>query len=64
MNTEPTRYIKMKERIRLTGKSKSTLWRMYAKRTEFPKPEKTKGGTFLGWNENVYDDWVRSEKLK
>ncbi|EBR0130784.1 AlpA family phage regulatory protein, partial [Salmonella enterica subsp. enterica serovar Ajiobo] len=46
MNTEPTRYIKMKEMISLTGKSKPTLWRMYAKRNEFPKPERTKGGTF------------------
>lgn len=62
MNTEPTRYIKMKEMISLTGKSKPTLWRMYAKRNEFPKPERTKGGTFLGWPETVYEDWVRSEK--
>lgn len=62
MNTEPTRYIKMKEMISLTGKSKPTLWRMYAKRNEFPKPERTKGGTFLGWSETVYEDWVRSEK--
>lgn len=46
MNTEPTRYIKMKEMIRLTGKSKSTLWRMYAKRTEFPKPENQKAEHF------------------
>ncbi|HGN1319373.1 MULTISPECIES: helix-turn-helix transcriptional regulator [unclassified Proteus (in: enterobacteria)] len=49
--------------IRLTGKSKPTIWRMYAKRNEFPKPERTKGGTFLGWPEHVYEEWVRSEKL-
>nr|WP_230494542.1 AlpA family phage regulatory protein [Providencia thailandensis] len=47
----------------LTGKSKSTIWRMYAKRNEFPKPERTKGGTFLGWPKHVYEEWVRSEKL-
>ncbi|KGP46564.1 regulatory protein [Morganella morganii] len=38
------------------------LWRMNAKRNEFPKPEKTKGGTYLGWSETVYEDWARSEK--
>lgn len=56
------KYIKMKEMVQLTGKSKTTLWRMYAKRKEFPKPQKTKGGTFLGWPEHVYEEWVRSEK--
>ncbi len=48
--------------VQLTGKSKTTLWRMYAKRKEFPKPQKTKGSTFLGWPEHVYEEWVRSEK--
>ncbi len=61
--TTTTRYIKWKEMIRLTGKSKPTIWRMYAKRNEFPRPERTKGGTFLGWPEHVYEEWVRSEKL-
>ncbi|HGJ5856802.1 AlpA family phage regulatory protein [Arsenophonus nasoniae] len=48
-------YIKRNEMVKLTGKSKTTLWRMYAIRNEFPKPEKTKNGTFLGWPENIGD---------
>ena len=63
MTSTTTRYIKWKEMIQLTGKSKPTIWRMYAKRNEFPKSERTKGGTFLGWPEHVYEEWVRSEKL-
>ncbi|WP_437887047.1 helix-turn-helix transcriptional regulator [Phytobacter sp. V91] len=58
----PTRYINMKSMCELTGKSKPTLWRMYAKRGEFPKPERTASGTFLGWTEKVYEDWVNSDK--
>ncbi|MDC9736674.1 AlpA family phage regulatory protein [Proteus mirabilis] len=46
----------------MTEKSKTTLWRMYAKRKEFPRPQKTKAGTFLDWPEHVYEEWVRSEK--
>lgn len=57
-----TRYIGYPEMIRLTGKSKPTLWRMYAKKKEFPKPERTPSGTFLGWPESVYEEWVRKEK--
>ncbi|MDE9566271.1 AlpA family phage regulatory protein [Xenorhabdus bovienii] len=56
------RYIKREEMQKLTGKSKTTLWRMYAKRNEFPKPDKTAGGTFLGWPEDVYEAWVREKK--
>ncbi|EDU9246504.1 AlpA family phage regulatory protein [Salmonella enterica] len=56
-----TRYIGMKEMCTLTGKSKPTLWRMYAKRKEFPKPEKTPSGIFLG-TESVYEEWVNKEK--
>jgi predicted DNA-binding transcriptional regulator AlpA len=37
-----TRYIGIKEMCKLTGKSKPTLWRMYAKRKEFPAPEDPK----------------------
>nr|WP_223281695.1 AlpA family phage regulatory protein [Xenorhabdus griffiniae] len=47
---------------KLTGKSKSTLWRMYAKRNEFPKPDRTKSGVFLGWSEEVYEAWVKEKK--
>ncbi|EEI2803575.1 AlpA family phage regulatory protein [Salmonella enterica] len=57
-----TRYIGMKEMCTLTGKSKPTLWRMYAKRKEFPKPAKTPSGIFLGWTESVYEEWVNKEK--
>ena len=57
-----TRYIGMKEMCKLTGKSKPTLWRMYTKRKEFPKPEKTPSGIFLGWPESVYEEWVNKEK--
>ncbi|EAX5088106.1 AlpA family phage regulatory protein [Salmonella enterica] len=57
-----TRYIGMKEMCTLTGKSKPTLWRMYAKRKEFPKPEETPSGIFLGWTESVYEEWVNKEK--
>ncbi|OCA55180.1 AlpA family transcriptional regulator [Photorhabdus namnaonensis] len=58
-----TRYIGLKEMCKLTGKSHPTLWRMWAKRKEFPKPEKTPGGTFLGWPESVYERWVREQNL-
>lgn len=57
-----TRYIGIKEMCKLTGKSKPTLWRMYAKRKEFPAPEKTPSGIFLGWSEKVYEDWVAKAK--
>ena len=57
-----TRYIGMKEMCERTGKSKPTLWRMYAKRKEFPKPEKTPSGIFLGWPESIYEEWVNKEK--
>ncbi|MBD1227713.1 helix-turn-helix transcriptional regulator [Xenorhabdus griffiniae] len=57
-----TRYIDYKEMQKLTGKSKSTLWRMYAKRNEFPKPDRTKSGVFLGWSEEVYEAWVKEKK--
>ncbi|CDH22796.1 helix-turn-helix transcriptional regulator [Xenorhabdus bovienii] len=58
------RYIKREEMQRLTGKSKTTLWRMYAKRNEFPKPDKTAGGTFLGWPEEVYEAWALQDSIK
>lgn len=47
---------------KLTGKSKPTLWRMYAKRKEFPAPERTPSGIFLGWPETVYEAWVNKTK--
>jgi predicted DNA-binding transcriptional regulator AlpA len=52
----------MKEMCKLTGKSKPTLWRIYAKRKEFPIPEKTPSGIFLAWPESVYEEWVNKEK--
>jgi len=52
--------VKPSESVSLTGKSKPTLWRMWAKRDEFPSPQKSKSGTFLGWPEDVYDAWVKS----
>ena len=57
-----TRYINMKEMCELTGKSKPTLWRMYTKRGEFPKPERTASGIFLGWSEKTYEEWVAASK--
>ncbi|HCT8187668.1 TPA: AlpA family phage regulatory protein [Morganella morganii] len=57
-----TRFIGLKEMCELTGKSHPTLWRMWAKRNEFPKPSKTKSGTFLGWAEAEYEKWVESQK--
>ncbi|WP_038223827.1 helix-turn-helix transcriptional regulator [Xenorhabdus bovienii] len=57
-----TRYIKYKEMMELTGTSKPTLWRMYAKRNEFPKPERTASGIFLGWSEEIYEAWVKEKK--
>nr|WP_050093053.1 AlpA family phage regulatory protein [Yersinia pseudotuberculosis] len=55
-------YIKWPEMLLLTGKSRPTIWRMYSKRNEFPKPERTKSGMFLGWPEITYEEWVRSKK--
>ncbi|EQC01048.1 AlpA family phage regulatory protein [Photorhabdus temperata] len=55
------RYIGLKEMCQLTGKSHPTLWKMCAKRKEFPEPEKTLGGIFLGWPENAYEKWVREQ---
>ncbi|HEN3403467.1 TPA: AlpA family phage regulatory protein [Yersinia enterocolitica] len=57
-----TRYIKWPEMLLLTGKSRPTIWRMYSKRNEFPKPERTKSGIFLGWSEASYEEWVQSKK--
>jgi predicted DNA-binding transcriptional regulator AlpA len=56
-----TRYIGLKEMCQLTGKSHPTLWRMWAKKKEFPAPQKSLSGTFLGWPETVYEDWVREQ---
>ncbi|WP_413734797.1 helix-turn-helix transcriptional regulator [Sodalis sp. RH21] len=53
-------YIGLEEMRRLTGKSHPTLWRIWAIRKEFPLPQKSKNGTFLGWPENIYDDWINS----
>ncbi|EHV3411442.1 AlpA family phage regulatory protein [Salmonella enterica] len=56
-----TRFIGIKEMCKLTGKSKPTLWRMYAKRKEFPAPVRTQSGSFLGWPETVYEEWVSQQ---
>lgn len=53
-----TRFIGIKEMCKLTGKSKPTLWRMYAKRKEFPTPVRTQSGLFWGWPETVFEEWV------
>ncbi|MGL4860260.1 MAG: helix-turn-helix transcriptional regulator [Enterobacteriaceae bacterium] len=54
----PVRYIGLKEMCELTGKSHSTLWKMWSKRGDFPKPYRTKHGLFLGWPVDVYEKWV------
>ncbi|KLU14512.1 hypothetical protein AFK69_17380 [Xenorhabdus sp. GDc328] len=56
-----TRYISLKEMCKLVGKSHPTLWRMWAKRNESPKPSKTESGIFLGWPEEVYEKWVKDK---
>lgn len=56
-----TRYIGLKEMCQLTGKSHPTLWRMWAKKKDFPVPHKSLGGTFLGWPEAVYEEWVKQQ---
>lgn len=56
-----TRYIGLKEMCQLTGKSHPTLWRMWAKKKDFPAPHKSLGGTFLGWPEAVYEEWVKQQ---
>nr|WP_223193319.1 AlpA family phage regulatory protein [Pectobacterium carotovorum] len=56
-----TRYIGRKEMCQLTGKSYPTLWRMYAKNKEFPAPQKSASGRFLGWPEHVYEAWVQQQ---
>jgi len=57
-----TRYIGLKEMCQLTGKSHPTLWRLWAKKKEFPAPERTMSGSFLGWSETVYEEWQKSQK--
>ncbi|AWK13503.1 AlpA family phage regulatory protein [Candidatus Fukatsuia symbiotica] len=57
-----TRYIGLKEMCKLMGKSHPTLWRMYAKKGEFPKPSRSKSGCFLGWADNIYEEWVKDQK--
>lgn len=42
-----TGYIEMVEACSLTGNSKSTRWRIYAKRSEFLRSERTASGTFF-----------------
>jgi len=59
-----TRYIGLKEMCKLTGKSHPTLWRMWAKKKEFPAPQKSLSGTFLGWPETVYEKWVNDQNSK
>ncbi|MCA7012481.1 AlpA family phage regulatory protein [Dickeya dadantii] len=59
-----TRYIGLKEMCQLTGKSHPTLWRMYAKKKEFPPPQKSASGSFLGWPEPIYEEWVRQQSQK
>lgn len=54
-----TRYIGVREMCRLTGKSYSTLWRLY-KRREFPRPKRTVHGSFLGWREDEYQRFVET----
>ncbi|WP_072059496.1 helix-turn-helix transcriptional regulator [Enterobacter ludwigii] len=54
-----TRYIGLKEMCKLTGKSHPTLWRMWAKKKDFPAPQRSKSGSFLGWPESVYEEWVQ-----
>ncbi|ARF51138.1 AlpA family phage regulatory protein [Pantoea stewartii subsp. stewartii DC283] len=56
-----TRYIGLKEICSLTGKSHPTLWRMWSKKGEFPAPQKSRSGAFLGWPESVYEDWVKQQ---
>ncbi|WP_232808189.1 helix-turn-helix transcriptional regulator [Serratia plymuthica] len=56
-----TRYIGLKEMCQLTGKSHPTLWRMWAKQKDFPAPQRSKSGSFLGWPEAVYEDWVHRQ---
>lgn len=54
-----SRYIGTDEMCQLLGKSKSTLWRMWKKNGDLPAPKRTPGGSFLGWPEHVYNDWVK-----
>ncbi len=56
-----TRYIGLREMCQLTGKSHPTLWRMWAKKKEFPAPQKSLSGIFLGWPETVYEKWVNEQ---
>lgn len=56
------RFIGLKEMCELTGKSHPTLWRMRAKRNKFPKPSKTKSGTFLGRAEVEYEKSHKKDK--
>ncbi|EHM42739.1 helix-turn-helix transcriptional regulator [Hafnia alvei] len=57
-----TRYIGLKEMCALTGKSHPTLWRMWAKKKDFPAPQRSKSGSFLGWPEDIYEKWVYEQK--
>jgi predicted DNA-binding transcriptional regulator AlpA len=56
-----TRYIGLKEMCKLTGKSHPTLWRMWEKKKDFPAPHRSKSGSFLGWPEHIYEEWVKQQ---
>ncbi|MFT8210848.1 MAG: helix-turn-helix transcriptional regulator [Symbiopectobacterium sp.] len=56
-------YIGLKEMCQLTGKSHPTLWRMWAKKKDFPAPQKSRSGTFLGWPERDYEEWVEAQRV-
>jgi predicted DNA-binding transcriptional regulator AlpA len=32
---------------------------MWAKKKDFPAPQRSKSGSFLGWPEDVYEEWVK-----
>lgn len=41
----------------LTGKSRKSLWRWFAKDGTFPKPL-TRNGRAIGWTEQQYQNWL------
>ena len=53
--------IRSKEVVKLTGLSKTTLWRMEMK-GEFPRRRKLSTGT-VGWSLTEVEEWMSSRKV-
>ena len=56
------RILRLKDVIRLTGLSRSTIYAEIAK-DNFPKQVKLTGARSVGWHEGSIDNWISSREL-